>query len=152
MIGTIKQLIPKMLELDQEKQYELKEHKKKRTLDQNSYYWVLLGKLSQKLRIPQEELHFELIKRSCPFEEYLVPQEANLRGLEYYTIKRENIQEKGHLFKLIRVYVGSSKLNTAEMGILLDNLIEECQSQGIETKTPREIAEMRALEERLDKE
>jgi hypothetical protein len=146
MIGTIKQLIPKMLELDQDKIYEIKEHKKKRTLDQNSYYWVLLGKLSQKLRIPQDELHFELIKRSCPFEEYLVPQEANLRGLEYYTIKRENIQEKGHLFKLIRVYVGSSKLNTTEMGILLDNLIEECKLQNIETITPDELAKLRELE------
>jgi len=146
MIGTPKYLIKKLLELPEDKEYEIKEYKKKRTLDQNSYYWVLLGKLSQKLRIPQEELHYELIKRSCPFEEYLVPQEANLRGLEYYTIKRENIQEKGHLFKLIRVYVGSSKLNTAEMGILLDNLIEECKLQGIETMTPQELAKLRELE------
>lgn len=147
LIGTPKYLITKLLDLDQDKEYEIKEHKKKRTLDQNSYYWVLLGKLSQILRIPQEELHFELIKRSCPFEEYLVPQEANLRGLEYYTIKRENIQEKGHLFKLIRVYVGSSKLNTTEMGILLDNLIEECKAQKIETITPEELLKIRSLEE-----
>lgn len=146
MIGTPKYLIKKLLELPEDKEYEIKEYKKKRTLDQNSYYWVLLGKLSQKLRIPPEELHFELIKRSCPFEEYLVPQEANLRGLEYYTIKRENIQEKGHLFKLIRVYVGSSKLDTVEMGILLDNLIEECKLQGIETMTPQELAKLRELE------
>lgn len=146
LIGTPKYLIKKLLELPEDKEYEIKEYKKKRTHDQNSYYWVLLGKLSQKLRIPQEELHYELIKRSCPFEEYLVPQEANLRGLEYYTIKRENIQEKGHLFKLIRVYVGSSKLNTAEMGILLDNLIEECKLQGIETMTPQELAKLRELE------
>ena len=62
MIGTPKELIIKMLELDQEKQYELKEHKKKRTLNQNSYYWELLNKLSKKMRIPSEELHFELIK------------------------------------------------------------------------------------------
>ncbi len=151
MIGTPKQLIIKMLELDQEKQYELVEHKKKRTLDQNSYYWVLIGKLSQILRIPQEELHFELIKKSCPFSEFLVPDEADLRAIEYYE-ERGKITKNNKLFKIIRVYVGSSKLDTTEMGILLDNLIEECQSQGIETKTPREIAEMRALEERLDKE
>ena len=145
MIGTIKQLIPKMLELDQEKQYELKEHKKKRTLDQNSYYWVLLGKLSQKLRIPQEELHFELIKRSCPFTEILVPNEADLRAIEYYE-ERGKITKNNKLFKIIRVYVGSSKLDTTEMGILLDNLIEECKLQGIETMTPRELEEMRMLE------
>ena len=87
MIGTVKELIPKMLELPEDKVYELKEHKKKRTLNQNSYYWELLNKLSKKLKIPATELHFELIKKSCPFEEYLVPYEANLRGIEYYIEK-----------------------------------------------------------------
>lgn len=145
MIGTPKYLIKKLLELPEDKEYEIKEHKKKRTLDQNSYYWVLLGKLSQKLRIPQEELHFELIKRSCPFTEILVPNEADLRAIEYYE-ERGKITKNNKLFKIIRVYVGSSKLNTVEMGILLDNLIEECKLQGIETITPRELEEMRMLE------
>jgi len=145
MIGTPKELIKKLLELDQDKKYEIKEHKKKRTLDQNSYYWVLLGKLSQKLRIPQEELHFELIKRSCPFTEILVPDEADLRAIEYYE-ERGKITKNNKLFKIIRVYVGSSKLDTTEMGILLDNLIEECKLQGIETMTPQELAKLRELE------
>lgn len=145
LIGTPKELIKKLLELEQDKEYEIKEHKKKRTLDQNAYYWVLLGKLSQKLRIPQEELHFELIKRSCPFTEILVPNEADLRAIEYYE-ERGKITRNNKLFKIIRVYVGSSKLDTVEMGILLDNLIEECKSQGIETMTPEELAKMRALE------
>ena len=123
MIGTVKELIPKMLELPEDKVYELKEHKKKRTLDQNSYYWKLLNELSSKLKIPSTELHFELIKKSCPFEEYLVPYEANLRGIEYY-IEKGKIERNGKLFKTIRVYVGSSRLDTIEMGILLDNLID----------------------------
>ena len=145
MIGTPKELIKKLLELPEDKEYEIKEYKKKRTLDQNSYYWVLLGKLSQKLRIPQEELHFELIKRSCPFTEILVPDEADLRAIEYYE-ERGKITKNNKLFKIIRVYVGSSKLNTTEMGILLDNLIEECKLQGIETMTPQELAKLRELE------
>ena len=123
MIGTVKELIPKMLELPEDKVYELKEHKKKRTLDQNSYYWKLLNELSSKLKIPSTELHFELITKSCPFEEYLVPYEANLRGIEYY-IEKGKIERNGKLFKTIRVYVGSSRLDTIEMGILLDNLID----------------------------
>src|SRR5574344_1965894 len=112
--GTVKNLIPKMLELDQDKIYELKEYKKKRTLDQNSYYWKLLNELSSKLKISSDELHFELIKKSCPFEEYLVPYEASLRGIEYY-IEKGKIERNGKLFKTIRVYVGSSRLDTKEM-------------------------------------
>jgi hypothetical protein len=145
MIGTVKELIPKMLELPEEKIYELKEHKKKRTLDQNSYYWKLLNELSRKLKIPSTELHFELITKSCPFEEYLVPYEANLRGIEYY-IEKGKIERNGKLFKTIRVYVGSSRLETVEFGILLDNLIEECKLQNIETMTESELAKMRSLE------
>ena len=145
MIGTIKQLIPKMLELDQEKQYELKEYKKKRTKNQNGYYHELKNQLARKLRISPEEVHFEMIKKSCPFEEYLVPFEASLRGIDYY-IEKDTINRNGKLFKTIRVYVGSSKLDTTEMGILLDNLIEECKLQNIQTITPDELAKMRSLE------
>jgi hypothetical protein len=145
MIGTVKYLIPKMLNLPEDKEYELKEHKKKRTLDQNSYYWKLLNELSSKLKIPSTELHFELIKKSCPFEEYLVPYEASLRGIEYY-IEKGKIERNGKLFKTIRVYVGSSLLDTTEFGILLDNLIEECVDQNIEVLTPEEISKLKSLE------
>ncbi len=146
MQGTIKELIPQMLELDDEKLYELKEVKKKRTLNQNNYYWELLNKLAKKIKIPSAELHFELIKKSCPFEEYLVPENSNLRALEYYE-ERNKIEKNGKEFKVIRVYVGSSLLDTSEMGILLDNLIEECKLQNIETMTPEELEKMRSLEE-----
>ena len=144
MQGTIKELIPQMLELDEDKLYELKEIKKKRTLNQNNYYWELLNKLSKKLKIPSTELHFELIKKSCPFEEYLVPKESNLRSLEYFE-ERNTIEKNGKEFKVIRVYVGSSLLDTTEMGILLDNLIEECKLQNIETATPEELSKIRSL-------
>src|SRR5574344_2752114 len=146
MIGTCKELIPKMLELPEDKVYELKEYKEKRTLNQNSYYWKLLNELSRKLKISSDELHFELITKSCPFEEYLVPYEANLRGIEYY-IEKGKIERNGKLFKTIKVYVGSSRLDTIEMGILLDNLIEECKLQNIETMTESELARIRSLEE-----
>ena len=148
MIGTPKQLIIKMLELDQDKIYEIKEYKKKRTRNQNSYYWELLNQLSKKLRIAPEELHYELIKKSCPFSEFLVPDEADLRAIEYYE-ERGKITKNNKLFKIIRVYVGSSKLDTVEMGILLDNLIEECKLQGIETMTPDELAKLRTLEKEV---
>ena len=145
MQGTIKQLIPQMLELDEDKLYELKEIKKKRTLNQNNYYWEMLNKLAKKLKIPSTELHFELIKKSCPFEEYLVPKESNLRSLEYFE-ERNTIEKNGKEFKVIRVYVGSSLLDTSEMGILLDNLIEECKLQNIETMSETELVRIRSLE------
>lgn len=115
-------------------------------MTQNKYYWELLGQLSNKMRIPSEELHFDNIKKSCPFEEYLVPDEANLRGIKYYeTLSKKKVKDK--LFKVVRVYIGTSALNTTEFGILLDNLIEECHIQNISTLTPNEIAQLKSYEE-----
>ena len=145
MIGTKNELIKYLLEQQEEKKFEVKEYFKKRSKDQNAYYWELLNKLSKKLMIASEDLHFELIKKSCPFEEYLVPNEANLRGIRYYEVLSKK-QVKDKVFKVIRVYVGSSDLDTKEMIVLLDNLIEECKEQGIETITPEELAKSRGLE------
>ena len=145
MIGTKNELIKYLLEQQEEKKFEVKEYFKKRSKDQNAYYWELLNKLSKKLTISSEDLHFELIKKSCPFEEYLVPNEASLRGIRYYEVLAKK-QVKNKVFKVIRVYVGTSELDTKEMIVLLDNLIEECKEQGIETITPEELAKLRGLE------
>lgn len=145
MIGNKKKIINFLIDKNDDKEYEIKEYNKKRTLNQNSYYYELLGQLSKKMRIPSEELHFELIKKSCPFEDYLVPDEANLRGIKYYEVlNKRKVNDK--LFKVIRTYVGSSSLDTIEMGMLLDNLIEECHDQNIETMTPEQIAKLKGLQ------
>lgn len=145
MIGNKKKIINFLLDKDDNKEFEVKEYTKKRTLNQNSYYWELLNKLSKKLKIPSTELHFELITKSCPFEEYLVPYEANLRGIEYY-IEKGKIERNGKYFKTIRVYVGSSRLDTTEFCILLDNLITECKIQNIEVLSPEELSKLKGLE------
>ena len=62
MRGTIKKLIPYMLELDDTKIYEVKEYKEKRNLDQNAKYWKLLNELALTLKISVEELHFKMLK------------------------------------------------------------------------------------------
>lgn len=148
MIGTKKELIKYLLEKDEVKKYEIKEYNEKRSLDQNKYYWKLLGELAKKMRVSPDELHFEMIKKSCPFEEYLVPDTANLRGIKYKEILSQR-KVKDKVFKVIRVYVGSSDLDTKEMTILLDSLIEECKLQGIETLSPNELAKMRSLEKEI---
>jgi hypothetical protein len=43
MIGKIDELIPKMLYLDREKKFELKEYKEKRSLNANNYAWQLVN-------------------------------------------------------------------------------------------------------------
>ncbi len=43
------------------------------------------------------------------------------------------------------LYYGSSSYDKAEMGRLIDDLIEDAKSMGIETESPEEIARIKSL-------
>lgn len=76
MIGTIEQIIQYLFKQDKTKQYEVKEVKKKRSLDSNAYAWVLLGKLQDKLHIPKEDIYRDLIKNIGSYEVIPIKNEA----------------------------------------------------------------------------
>ena len=41
------------------------------------------------------------------------------------------------------LYYGSSTYDTAQMSRLIDNIIQDCKAQGIDTRTPEEVARMK---------
>ena len=145
MKGTPKQIIDYLYYQDKEKVFEIKEYRKKRTLNQNSYYWELLGELSLTLRIPPEELHKRLLKDYSQRIQIMIPYETELRGIEYYD-KKSVIEKNGKKFQVYDVYVPSHELKTKEFAILLDGLINECKQQGIETLTPNQLKEFECYE------
>ena len=153
MIGTIKQLIPKMLELEQDKIYEVKEYKERRSLDANAYYWSLIGQISEKLRehgtvIGKEELHFKYLKEYG--QGYTIPLPAN-QNIEGY-IKYYEYQGKGNLngieVKFYRIYKPSHEMNSKEFWLLIKGVEHEAQQLGIETLEEKKLRE---LVEQLDK-
>ena len=42
----------------------------------------------------------------------------------------------------VRCFYGSSQYNTKQMSRLIDDIIQDCEALGIETKSPDEIANM----------
>ena len=85
MIGTIKQVMSWLLEQDKDKQYEVKEHKRKRSLDSNAYAWVLLGELQDKLHIKKEDIYRDLIKNIGSYEIVPIKNEAVERFRESWS-------------------------------------------------------------------
>ena len=85
MIGTQKQVITWLLEQDKDKQYEVKEHKQRRSLDSNAYAWVLLGELQNKLHIKKEDIYKDLIKSIGSYEVIPVKNEAVERFRESWS-------------------------------------------------------------------
>ena len=145
MIGTIKELIPKMLQLDETKEYEVKEHKKKRSLNANAYYWVLVNKIADALNQSKEFIHMSMLKQYGQRYVLCVPYDTPIENLvKYY--EQDGVKKQGdRLFKTYNVYLPSSEMNTYEMSKLIDGTVEEAQSMGIETMTPDEIAHLKAM-------
>lgn len=144
MVGTIEQVIQYLFKQDKTKKYEVKEVKKKRSLDSNAYAWVLLGKLQEKLHMPKEDIYRKLIKEIGSYEVIPVKNEAVERfrqawsknGLGWIT---ETTKSKLEGFTNVIAYYGSSSYNTSEMSRLIELIVQECKQQEIETMTQNEL-------------
>lgn len=145
MIGTIKELIPRMLQLDETKEYEVKEHKKKRSLNANAYYWVLVNKMADALNQSKEFIHLSMLKQYGQRYVICVPYDTPIESLiKYY--EQDGVRKQGDmLFKTYNVYKQSSEMNTYEMSKLIDGAVEEAQSMGIETMPPDELEHLKAM-------
>lgn len=126
---------------------ELKEYRKKRSLDANAYCWVLIGQLAAKLRITPLEVYCEAI-RAIGGNYYVTPIK-NEAVAHYKRIWETHgigwiCEEMGHSkldgYTNVISYYGSSEYDTRQMSRLIDLIVMECKEQGIETMTPRELA------------
>jgi hypothetical protein len=124
----------------------VKVFRQKRSLDQNSYAWVLIGKIADKLRASKDDVYLTMLKRYGQGGVIKVqPQheQAILSAIKYYEPHEKLYTDTD---KYYRIWAGSSGYNTEEMTIFVDGIISEATGLGIEVMTPDELAEMRSLE------
>lgn len=151
MVGSPEEISKYLWQLDKEKQYEIKEHKKKRSLDANSYCWVLCKKIADELRITKEEVYRKAINEVGKFEIIPIKNEAidtfinawKSKGIGWICEVHNKSKIDGYTNLII--YYGSSIYNTKEMSILIDNIVQEAKQLGIETMTPSELEELKSL-------
>lgn len=122
---------------------ELKQHREKRSLNANAYFWALVGKISDILRADKDEVYLEMLKRYGQSD--LVSVVADVPAADYFRYFEEAGQSalNGKLFKHYRVYKGSSEFDTREMSILIDGVVQEAKDLGIETLTTEELERMK---------
>ena len=158
MTGTAQQIVVWLMSQEKGKVFDVKEHKEKRSLDQNAYYWKLNALLARKLHISTARLHNMMLRECAP--PYIVDGHVSMLAIPNTEAAEDKILEsetyhlkptdhviegtKGVDYRWYRVLRGSSTFNTAEMSALLDRLIEDCKEQNIETLTPQELERMRA--------
>jgi hypothetical protein len=127
---------------------ELKKYRQKRSLDANSYCWVLCDKIAKELCkdgtiITKEDVYKDAILQIGTFEPFIV-QERTFENFKRIWEKQGLgflVQEVSRKDKCIKVncYYGSSTYNSKEMSLLIEILVELAKTYNIETKPQNEI-------------
>lgn len=126
---------------------DIKKYRKKRSLNANNYFWKLLQELCELADIDPIEEYKRRVKqlgifRISRFESKDV--EAIKKSWENWgTAWFCEVYDTEYLgdieFKILHLYYGSSSFNSKQMSRLINDLVQDCQTYGIETKPKEEI-------------
>ena len=153
MIGSREELVLWLMQQDENKTFEVTEHKEKRSLNANAYFWVLVGKIAQATHSTNEEVHTRLLQDYGQISitdgvaDWVVLPEGHSVVGEYLlpTPNKVKLQtKKGERVGIVYIRLrGSRTYNTAEMARLIDGTVSEAKELGIETMTPEQIERLK---------
>ena len=123
----------------------IKKYRKKRSLDANAYFWVLVDRLSEKTGVDRIKIYRNAIKDIGGVSETICIQEKAVtklcdawskNGIGWQT---DIMPSKLKGCKVVILYYGSSTYDSKQMSLLIDNIIQDCKAVGIQTMTPAEL-------------
>ncbi len=128
----------------------IRRYRKKRSLDANAYFWVIVDKIAEKIGVPEKEIYREAIReiggvsdlycmKSEAVEKFRRSWEKNGKGWQ-----TEILPSQLEGCTNVLVYFGSSTYDTEQMSRLIDNIVQDAHALGIETKTPTELARLKS--------
>lgn len=136
---------------DKELKVQISVWRQDRSLNANNYCWKLLDEIAQRMHSTKEEVYQEIISKVGVFEILPIRNEAvdnfvekwQSRGLGWVC----NIMRDSKIpnYTNVIAYYGSSVYNTKEMSRLIDEVVQEAQALGVQTKTPQELAELKNI-------
>lgn len=119
--------------------------KKKRSLNANSYAWTIITQIADKLRASKEEVYLQMLKRYSQSSVISIVDEAVpvfMKSVKYAEeFGKGTINGKD--FTHIKVYMGSSEMDSKQFSILLDGIVSEAEGLGISTITTHEIEQLK---------
>lgn len=129
---------------------EVKVYRRSRSLDSNSYCWVLCQKIAEVIRSTKELVYQQFIKQVGQFEIVPIKAEAVPRWLEVWKGKGlgwfAEVLEDSKLpgYKKVISYYGSSVYDQREMGLLIDEIVSQCKELNIETLPESELNSLKS--------
>ena len=143
MIGNAEAIIQYLFQQDREKVFEVREHKQKRSLTQNAYFWVLVNEIANVTRQSKDYIHLQMLKEYGQNQVISVQSNIDISKFVKYFEEIGHGRANGKDFTHYRVFEGSSEMDSREMAILLDGVVQEAEQLGIPTLTPAEIARLK---------
>ena len=136
-----------------ETEVEIKIAKRKRSLDANAYFHVLVGKIADKLRISKAKCKNILLARygqeeMCDGERTVISvlSDIDMENREDIHCKPVGYGEaNGKQFTHYVIMRPSHELDSKEFAILLDGTVEEAKQMGIEVLSEKEIERIESL-------
>lgn len=136
------QHISMMRELEPEKTYsvELKEIRSKRSIEQNRLLWALLHEIDIAINGERSndewDIYIEALEKAGAKYDYVgaLPEAENALKENFRAIKFiKKIDLNGKEGNMYKVFIGSSKMDTKEMSVLIDTVLDMAEDAGVET-------------------
>ena len=133
---------------EQQLSIEIKKYRKKRSLNANAYFHVLVNKIARAVGSSDSEtkknlvLNYGVIAKGKDGTNvgFKLPESVDVESIYPY-VKLFDTRQEGKLkFNCYLVYKPTHKMDSAEMAKLIDGAIAEARELGIETDTPEQLA------------
>ena len=142
------------LKLGDEYDITIKKHGR-RSLNANSYHWTLCEQIAKALKISKYEAHNQLmidygtdwVDAQGNRSYVLMKDDDRYMRMEttHYRPTDAVEERNGVMYRWFILLLPSHLMNSKEMSELIDGTVSDAQGLGIETRTPDEIARMKAL-------
>ena len=117
----------------------VREHKSKRSLEQNKLLWVLLGKMAEamsgnKRKVSTDECYCMMLEETNVAYDYMLClPEAETRLKQAYRVVRQlgEREVSGKTLNMYQCFVGSSKYNVKEMTELIETTLDKLAELGV---------------------
>ena len=142
-------LVALLQELNEKKTFDItiEQHREKRSINANNYSYALQDKIAKKLNRSLDDIHKQMVLDYGVLETYSIRKDAFAsakRLFDYFEVLGES-EVNGKTFIHVKAGIGTHNYNTLEMSKFLDGVVQEAQQLGIETRTPKQLAELKSL-------
>ena len=135
-ISKLKEIVEQGKELT----VDIKQFRKKRSLDANGMLWAILNQMAEILKTSKDEVYLEMLSRYGVFTHVIVKADVVEKVKREWKTVRElgEVTVNGKTGIQLQCYFGSSTYDSKEFSVLLEGVISEAKELGIDTITEAE--------------